>query len=159
MTAWDHMPVGDDMLRYRLKQKQYWSMVSFIVLAKCALAYALASNLASFDTLKSIDTALWVSLAMIVGGRFADSGLRRWVGWALVLIVSLLLPIALLLVSDLVAGPSVAPPKSGDASTLAELLPMVVNLVPLICLLALVIWTGIRPSAPMASANLPQSAA
>jgi hypothetical protein len=129
------------MTAMRVNRLWFWVLVAVYFAIKMPLGYSLiVANLDSLKNLAPLDTALTVTLAYIVGARLNDAGLNRWIGIGATLLITLVLPIALVFgrLATLPRGVRLTPMGIFDA----------IGWVPLVLLIATVIWAGTRPSRP-----------
>jgi hypothetical protein len=125
-----------------LNRKQFWIWIACLSLAKVAsgLSVAFASPESS-GFLNYIDTVLAVFIAMTIGARFNDIGWRRWLGIVITLVIMVVLPLALLFALISPNGARHAIPANP-----ADALPWYVGWSSTICLIALIVVAGTRPS-------------
>lgn len=140
------------MAELRLNRRLFWIYVAAYFAIKIPLAYYMMSYLDSQqDFLKSLDTALAITLAIAVGARLNDAGRNRWIGIGAVFFIMLILPLAS------VFGYIAMFPKPGGASYSGpEFMDLFVMFsgVSAILLILLLIWAGTRPSKPAPAAKV-----
>ena len=123
------------MRNWRLARKPYWVAVAIFLMLRLGLAIALDFVPATMPVLRHVDTPLVIVLAFIVGARFADAGWPRWLGIALVFLVSVVLPIMLVIAMALALK---------IQNPFDDLMPVLWLVTA--ALIALLIVAGIRPS-------------
>lgn len=109
-----------------------------LVVAKVALVTWLQFYPALEWIARHLDTGFIVAVTYVVGARFKDAGWSRWFGMALVVAITIILPLLILGVADWT-------PNSDDPldSLPWQIWPSTA------AFLALLIVAGIRPSAPV----------
>jgi hypothetical protein len=132
------------MRNLRLNRLSFWIIVAIYFAIKIPLGQYVMANLDnSQNFLAKLDTPLVIALAICVGARFTDAGLNRWIGIGATFFITVVLPL------PLAFGYLAAFPQPGGATLskqeFMELFSMV-SLVPLVLLIALLIWAGTRPT-------------
>jgi len=84
----------------RLARRPYWITVVLLVVAKVALVTWLQFVPAIDWVARHLDTGFIIVMALVVGARFKDAGWSRWLGMALVLAITMILPVLILATAD-----------------------------------------------------------
>jgi len=130
---------------WRLARRPYWITVVFLVVAKVALVTWLQFAPAMEWIARHLDTGFIVVVTIAVGARFKDAGWSRWLGMALVLLITMILPLLILSVVD----------WTPDSESPLDSLPWQIWL-STVAFLALLIAAGIKPSVPAPAAETPE---
>ena len=117
--------------RLVLGRRRFWMWVAIILALKIGVVVAVMMAPQSFSFLSHSDTWLMLALAFVVGARFADVGWPRWIGITLVVLITFVVPIALILIQPSKANlqaenPVDRMPDLAWVSTLALVLLLVV---------------------------------
>jgi uncharacterized membrane protein YhaH (DUF805 family) len=133
------------MANWRLNRLWFWILVAAYFVIKIPLGFSTMADLGSSQNLAtSLDTPLVIVLALVVGARLKDAGLNRGIGIGATLLITIILPLALLF------GYLAAFPKTvGVGGSKQEFMGLfgAISLVSLVLLLALLVWAGTRPPA------------
>lgn len=113
--------------RLVLGRRKFWAYVGIIFALKFGVVIALTMAPRSFPFLGHFETWLMLGLAFVVGARFADVRWPRWLGITLVILTTLVAPVALVLLQP----PRTTPPPANPLDALPDL--------TWICSLALVV--------------------
>ena len=81
--------------RLLLGRRPFWIYVAIVIALKVAVVCVVSVAPQSFDYLKHADAWLMLALAYIVGARFADVRWPRWLGIALVIVITFIFPVVL----------------------------------------------------------------
>jgi hypothetical protein len=135
------------MANWRLNRLWFWILVAAYFAIKIPLGQSVVAN---FDAPKNfasvLDTWLVIALAFAVGARLNDAGLNRNLGIGLTFLITVVLPLALLF-----GYFAVFPKPAGATGSKQEFMDLfgTISLVPLVLLIALLVWTGTRPGRPV----------
>jgi hypothetical protein len=128
-----------ELFKFVNRRQYFWMMLALFV----GLPIGGAVLFAIFPSLESlsnpINTAVLLLMAMLTGGRLADAGYRRWIGYMGVFVLGLVGPIVMILVVIFGFGVQVF-----------ELLLWPLIIACVLALLAFVVWAGTRPTIPPA---------
>jgi hypothetical protein len=113
-------------------------MVVLLIAGKLALVTALQFVPALAGIARPVDTGIIIAVAFVAGARFKDAGWLRWLGIALVVLITMVLPILILSVVD----------WTPDSENPLDGLPPQIWL-STAAFFALLIVAGIKPSAPV----------
>jgi len=130
---------------WRLARRPYWITVVFLVVAKVALVTWLQFAPAMEWIARHLDTGFIVVVTLAVGARFKDAGWSRWLGMALVLLITMILPLLILSVVD----------WTPHSESPLDSLPWQIWL-STVAFLALLIVAGIKRSVPAPNTETPQ---
>ena len=115
-----------------------------LVVAKVALVTWLQFYPALEWIARHLDTGFIVAVTFVVGARFKDAGWSRWLGMALVVAITMILPLLILGVAD----------WTPDSDNPLDSLPWQIWL-STAAFLALLIVAGIKPSVPAPDTQTP----
>ena len=87
------------MQKLKFSRRAYGFAVVALIILKVAGVVVVLSAPQTYAILRHVDTAIMITLALVVGGRFADVGWPRWLGITLVLVVAIVVPIAIFFAS------------------------------------------------------------
>jgi len=87
------------MQHLKFGRRLYWILVVALIVLKVGVDVTMISLPQTYDILHYVDTASVIVLALVVGGRFADIGWSRWLGITLVILITFVIPIAIVLAS------------------------------------------------------------
>jgi uncharacterized membrane protein YhaH (DUF805 family) len=132
------MPAANNpfSIKGRLGQQPYWLLVGMILAARILAAVVVVFR-PDWTLLLKTDFLL-VFLALLVGKRMRDFGLSALWGWAGVLLISFVLPIASLIIWQ----------PSLDPADPFSIFPEWVGLLVFVLLLGLIIWVGVKKGDP-----------
>jgi len=120
--------------------------VAVLVVTKVALVTWLQFAPAMEWIARHLDTGFIVAITFVVGARFKDAGWSRWLGMALVVAITMILPLLILGVVDWTPD---------DSDPLAGLPPQM--WLSTVAFVALLVAAGIKRSAPVPDAETPAS--
>lgn len=118
----------------RLDQKRYWLIAGLILALRIGMGVAIAFRPEWASSAGSLDFLILL-LAIAIGKRMKDFGVSPWWAWLSVLLISVVLPIAGLIVEKRDAGAAAAP--SG-----------LIGLLTFALLMALVVFAGVKKGDP-----------
>jgi len=130
---------------WRLARRPYWITVVLLVVGKVALVTWLQFVPAMEWIARHLDTGFIVVVTLVVGARFKDAGWSRWLGIALVLLITMILPLLILSVVD----------WTPDSESPLDSLPWQIWL-STVAFLALLIVAGIKRSVPAPDTETPE---
>src|SRR5262245_2180190 len=118
------------MQKLKFSRRAYGFAVVALIILKVAGVVVVLSAPQTYAILRHVDTAIMITLALVVGGRFADVGWPHWLGITLVLLISGVLPVVLFLASPRLPGPGGNPldvvSDLGWISTVLLAIPLIV---------------------------------
>src|SRR5262249_46147517 len=126
------------MQHLTFSRRVYWILVAALIVLKIGVVLVIGFAPQAFAILRHVDTAVIIVLALVVGGRFADIGWSRWLGITLVLLITFVIPIALV-----IASPSI-PVRSENPLDMVPGLAWISTL----SLAILLIVVGVKRGAP-----------
>jgi uncharacterized membrane protein YhaH (DUF805 family) len=137
------------MANLRINRLWFWILVVVYFVIKIPLGNYVAAHIGEPNNLLTkLDTPLVIALAIAVAARLNDAGRRYWPAMLAMFFLFAILPLAL------VFGYIAAFPKpDGTRYNQQEFMDtfFMLSTVPGVLLIALLIWTGTRPSKPAPS--------
>ncbi len=139
------------MSNWRLNQSVFWDMVLAYLVIRSSLSHYAMDNVGDSQNLAwPVHVLLVIALAFVIAARLNDAGYNRWIGIGATYLITMILPAILLL-----GYRTMFPNPAGVSANRQEFVDpfSTINLVPLVLLLALLIWAGTRPRAPQLSTS------